>query len=881
MNLDLGNAVPTSGAFAQLRRAVLVADPGNGMRWLGWTRGWRTEADASDAVERLETLSVSRQIADVAGFLRSADGTWIVSRGGLMPESDPGHRYWRDALQLDRDSLERIRANPFRVMPQRPPATAEQGRGVDLPPVPAPAPATADMDTARIRELRTRPWGRASWNIETLLAAALDVDHTLITGSAVSLTALELLVLLLPPSLRPEFTFHTYALAEPRKPVPRLVFTQFEDDWLFPETAAFGHRLPATELRITKRARNAASELLGLLDTPDRLAEAHATYESLSAHVTRAELVLLREVETVLSLARMLAVREHGHPGAGIRVLEQELARIGPTDWLGPESAEPERVRIDVLTGLLLDAFAPKPLGGAVVDAVQSGHDHAAPLLVMRRFLDRHAPGSSEVELFAREFQRLPRAAWPSESTDDARELGALIERIAPEPIAPTELPDDWETEVQSAGESRNLELHANKIGAIAPQRSEIVDAYAPETSEISLPSPEAETSPETEVLRTLVATLAAQASEARLDAEYFAPGAGGTQNPLTHGGPPSAGQQRPTTTDLESALRETAHRDASSARPNGSTLLATFLRELAPEPEAREEASTPIARSDSSPATDVPVDPAHARFTRPIAPRGDALPDALEPLPVRESAPPAPDAIAPDLVSPVLMPAEDFVQKPIGRSRRAFAMAATVIGVLVLGFGARSLLDGRSAADTGSALVAGAMEEVVTEPGVVPDPDLVFDERIAQARDLAAARDWAGAREAIGVVFASLSAAEAFARDSLLANASLQLARAMRQNPNERTQLFVNVFEHTSSALAAVAPFAPGTDALRLMQAEACLEGSLDCDSGEVVENLVFAVRSLSAEISGRANELLTRTPPVGPDPAILVSNESGAGRL
>jgi hypothetical protein len=64
-------------------------------------------------------------------------------------------------------------------------------------------------------------------------------------------------------------------------------------------------------------------------------------------------------------------------------------------------------------------------------------------------------------------------------------------------------------------------------------------------------------------------------------------------------------------------------------------------------------------------------------------------------------------------------------------------------------------------------------------------------------------------------------------------------------------------------------------------MQAEACLEGSLDCDSGEVVENLVFAVRSPSAEIRGRANELLTRTPPIGPDAAILVSNESGAGRL
>ena len=829
MNLDLGNAVPTSGAFAQLRRAVLVADPGNGMRWLGWTRGWRTEADASEATERLETLSVSRQIADVAGFLRSADGSWIVTRGGLMPESDPGHRYWREALQLERDSLERIRANPFRVMPLAPPASPEQGCGVNLPPVPAPEVATADMDTARIRELRTRPWGRASWNIETLLAAAIDVDHTLITGSAVSLAALELLVLLLPPSLRPEFTFHTYALAEPRKPVPRLVFTQFEDDWLFPETAAFGHRLPATELRITKRARNAASELLGLLDTPERLAEAHATYESLSAHVTRADLVLLREVETVLSLARMLAVREHGHPGAGIRVLEQELARIGPTDWLSPDSVEPERVRIDVLTGLLLDAFAPRPLGGAVVDAVQSGHDHAAPLLVMRRFLDRHAPGSSEVELFAREFQRLPRAAWPSESTDEARELGALIERIAPEPIAPTELPDDWESEVQSAGESKSLEPHANTNGAIAPQRSEIVDAYAPESSEISLPSPEAETSPdaetspETEVLRTLVATLAAQASEARLEAEQVRPDAGGTQDPLTSGA------------------------------------------------------------SDSSPATEVAVDPAHARFIRPIAPRIDASPGALDepPVPVLESAPPAADEIAADVVGPVLLPAEDFVQKPIGRPRRALAMAATVIGVLVIGLGARSFLHGRSATDTGSALVAGAMEEVATEPAVVPDPVLVFDERIAQARDLAAARDWAGAREAIGVVFASLSAAEAFARDSLLASASLQLARAIRQSPNERTQLFVNVFEHTSSALAAVAPFAPGTDALRLMQAEACLEGSLDCDSGEVVENLVFAVRSPSAEIRGRANELLTRTPPIGPDAAILVSNESGAGRL
>jgi hypothetical protein len=229
--------------------------------------------------------------------------------------------------------------------------------------------------------------------------------------------------------------------------------------------------------------------------------------------------------------------------------------------------------------------------------------------------------------------------------------------------------------------------------------------------------------------------------------------------------------------------------------------------------------------------------------------------------------------------VGPLLVHEEEVTRTPIRLPKRALAMAATLAGLLAIGFAARTYIVG-SAATEGSGQVSDG-SEVTAAPSEGPDQFFVFNDQMAAARDRAADRDWAGVREAVGVAFAGLTAAESFVRDSLLANASLELARMASQGAAQRTTFFVNVFEHTSRALAAVPPFAPGTDAMRLMQAEACLEGSLDCDSGGVVENLVLAGRSSSARIRGRATDLLARTSPVSHDAAVLVSNDGGPGRL
>jgi hypothetical protein len=818
---------------APLHRAILIADPGEGLRWLGWSNGWRSEAAASEAVERLETLSVSRQISDVAGFLRSGPDTWVVSRGGLMPGPESGSRYWREALQLTRQDLATIRANPFCIMPASPPALPAGALRVELPPIDELAPATVEHELARLRELRTRPWGRASWNIETLLAAALDVEHTLITGTAASLAALELLFLSLPPSLRPELTFHTYALAEPRKPVPRIVFTQFEDDWLFPETNAFGHRLPATELRITKRARDAASELLGLLDTPDRLALAHETYESLSAHVPAERYVLLRGVETILGLARMLAVREHGHAGAGLRVLEQESARIGPTDWLAPEISGFELGRLDALAAYLLDAFPPEALGEAVVDAIQrGGGGPAAPLLLMRRFLDRHAIGTDDAIRFAHAFGRLPRAAWPSESGDDAIALRELIARIAPEPPESDEVADDWEstpvepghgdfsfTDTQFAPASHEPATHEFPVG---------IEPDPGETEPIDV-------SPETAVLNTLVAGLSSES--------------------------------------VLSPFTETVHPAGNPETDEAEKVLVTV----------------PPAAEVVDPVLAAPANPDHARFApraahTPVAsasPPPAAVPtpadvSVLEAAPTREGdwREPA-DVTAARVVG---LP-DDVVKRRLGGPMRVFAIAASIAGLGVIGLTARALL--RDAPGTGIASIAVAGEvgeQARPAPATEPAPD--FNERIAQARALAVQRAWAPVLDALSITFDGLTAVESFARDSLVAHASLQLALAGDQALARRRALFANAFEYATRALAAVPPFAPGTDMLRLMQAEACLEGTLQCETAEVVESLVFAVRSPSSAIRGRANELLTRTSPVGQD-AALHPGDGGPGRL
>lgn len=756
------------------RHALLIADPGDGLRWLGWSDGW-PESAAADAVESLETLTVSRQITDVAGFLHSGNGAWIVSRGGLMPEKDTTQRYWREAFELSRRDLELLRGNPFRLMPVSPPDPPTDALRIRLRTRPEALAATVEDDLSRLNHLRTRPWGPSSWSLETILAAALDSDRTLVTGSAISIAALELLILLLPPSLRCELTFHTYALAEPRKPIPRLVFTQFEDDWLFPETAAFGHRLPATELRITRRAQDAASELLGLLDTPDRLAEAHTLYESSPARNANGHRSLLGPVQSVLRMARMLSVRTHGHAGAGLHVLMEELSNdASPNGHRGTVVAS--RGDAEVLVSVLLDAFEPDAIGEAIADVLRAGDvTPAAPLFLMQRFFARHPIGSAPASAFALPFTRVPAAALPSEPDEAAQSLRELIQCIVPEPAVEPGLPSAWD----ASGDSL-----ASPAGSNAAD-TELIDEPI-------------EVSPDTAVLKSVVAGMALEAAKARAltpsDHARFAP----------------------------ASLRA----PEATATPEPAADIGPVLLETKPEP-----------------AADVEPHPTPAPLLF-MLPAGNERWWRFRPW-----------------------------------MRKALAAAASVAVLAVIGFGARALLRAAPSVIPVAAARSADPQSVEQTPpaGIAPD----FTERLAQAHVFAANADWSNTLDAISISFTGLSSAESFTRDSLIASVSLQLARATSQDQERRTELFAQTFNHATLALAIVAPFAAGTEFLRLVLAEACIEGSLACDPSELTGNLVFAARSMSAEIRSRANELLARTASGGNDGALFVSSDGGSGRL
>ncbi|MGH7555809.1 MAG: hypothetical protein ACREMQ_22640, partial [Longimicrobiales bacterium] len=405
------------------RRAVFAADRQNGSRQLGLSHGWSDDGAAAEAVLLLETEAASIEISDFAGFLTLGRGSWAIVRGGLAPAPNPTGRYWREAVALEALDFARVRFNPFRLLPRLPPDLVQIQPQLSAPALPVTSSAAGDLDC--LRELHRRVHvERTPGELEMLLAAVLEADHTLVTGSDWSYGDLEQLILMLPPRLRPELTFHTYALALPREPIPRLVMTPLHDEWPFhPETGTWGHRLPQTRSEISSHAQEAAADLIGLLDAPELLGEAHEAYERYVGRFKPKRRPLLDEVDTLLRFARLSAVRVQGEAGAALRVLSRAV---------GSQGTDLDESEMTCLLDILQEGFPPESMGTAVADCIrQASVNPVVTAVVLERFLSRREADPAAFAAFVRPLANVSAANLISSDERTGRRVATMLALLA------------------------------------------------------------------------------------------------------------------------------------------------------------------------------------------------------------------------------------------------------------------------------------------------------------------------------------------------------------------------------------------------------------------------------------------------------------------
>lgn len=160
---------------------------------------------------------------------------------------------------------------------------------------------------------------------------------------------------------------------------------------------------------------------------------------------------------------------------------------------------------------------------------------------------------------------------------------------------------------------------------------------------------------------------------------------------------------------------------------------------------------------------------------------------------------------------------------------------------------------------------VAGPGAAVVTAnpvPGDVPGARPPA-EVLAEARVWAAADDWDRVIGMLSEGGLAWTGPQTFAWDSLLAQAALRRGRQLPAGHARRGRLLATARDRATLALASVAPFAAGTDRVRLLRAEACIAGELECENATVIEDLLLAARSPHVGVSDRAGKLLATAKP------------------
>jgi hypothetical protein len=834
---------------------------------------------------------------------------------------------------------------------------------------------------------------RPPGELQTLLAAVLEADHTLVTGSDWTYGELEQLILMLPPRLRPDLTFHTYALALPREPVPRLVMTPLHDEWPFrPETGTWGHRLPQTRLEISSHAQESAADLVGLLDAPELLGEAQEAYERYVARFKPKRRLLLEEVDTLLRLARLSAVRVQGEAGAALRVLSRAV---------GSHGSDVDESEMMCLLDILQEGFAPESMGTAVAECIRNASvNPVVPAVVLERYLSQREADPAAFAAFARPLANVSAANLIASDERTGRRVATMLALLAAargdaaglvasahppldrdaidrvggiDAWAPRDAAVGWA--LRALADARTPEDLVDALRAIAALRGEITPGRAQiplvelgvacmRWGYRNLPREAWEVGLQIGIgglnLCHAVTTTGRISLDGRTDADLLKEMLDRTASPkgLNLSGHSDAeiflgflgvqaSRSRPAlweipergdslVKELFERIRKTGRRDEVpgegihwslalldrvrrhevdgqyvplaaqllrlSAGASAREILRWYLEAYpALGARIREDASSQglVDDRDVRAAADVPgeAEPTVAAFPSPAAaapvapielptPKSGSVPvtapkrsaiSLIKKRVSRQTKPPEADAVeqAPGdedvivAVKPSSAKRPRAPRRPLSRhARRAliggtFGVAAAVL-VIVIGNLRGPRVDDLSAVDTGDAeqatlpLAEAPAALAATDAATAPPTDA--GARLEQARAQAASADWRYVVELLSVGEPDSDPEAVFAWDSLLARGALYQANMLPNGDSTRSALLNLAHNRTNRALGAVPPFAPGTEELRLVRAETCITGGLDCEALAVMEDLVFAARSKTRSVSDRAATLLGR---------------------
>jgi hypothetical protein len=153
----------------------------------------------------------------------------------------------------------------------------------------------------------------------------------------------------------------------------------------------------------------------------------------------------------------------------------------------------------------------------------------------------------------------------------------------------------------------------------------------------------------------------------------------------------------------------------------------------------------------------------------------------------------------------------------------------------------------------------ARAVTAVASNPPRAATRDEIAAE-LAEARLHARSQNWARVVGVLQVAAPDAAFPESFAYDSLLATSAVRHALTLPQEDSSRLRLLQLARQRSTRALSGAAAFTTGADELRLLRAEACIEGRLGCDENRTAQDLLLAARSASSAVSARASDVLLR---------------------
>jgi hypothetical protein len=247
--------------------------------------------------------------------------------------------------------------------------------------------------------------------------------------------------------------------------------------------------------------------------------------------------------------------------------------------------------------------------------------------------------------------------------------------------------------------------------------------------------------------------------------------------------------------------------------------------------------------------------DPGHSRFAPPAA-QVNAVPiedEAGSVVPEAEPQPDAPPRDEPDIVLPAR-------RRPRRRVVLAAAAALVLIAIaIIVARASRTGTTGSSAIGYVAVVFRSLFPRSATAAASAEDVRAAVNE----ARTWAAVGDYGRALDLLETSAPARSAPEAFAWDSLVAYTALGRARQLPAGDAARRRLLERALGGATRALATLPPFGAGGDELRVLRAEVCIEGALDCDVSELRSDLLLAARGRSRALTARAMSLLARLRP------------------